>query len=326
MATMEREKKQKMKRKSYTIQEKIEWIEEASKPDMSQVTVTQEFGITPSTLDGAVVKGASKKAKRLSQGLVKELEDKLYEWFLKKWGKGLPMDKPLLRKQAETLADKMGLTGKLTFSAGWLWRWRCRYGVIFKNQRGEQQDADFAAAEKWQKEVLSGLLNVYSPDDVFDSDETELFYRGLANHGFVTAPERAKGVKGPKDRVAVLVTANMSGTAKPCLLGIGKSARPRGFHRDLSHHRVHYESSKKAWMTEQLWLKFLFKLGLSLHSHNRRILLPVDHVSSHPQGPDLTNNQMGFMPKNTTSLIQPCDAGTIKNLKGTKVHEFFDFR
>ncbi len=142
----------KKKWKSYTLLEKLQWIEEVAKPGMTKVRVAEKFGVTPSILTGALAKkeeivasvsaGSSKKAKWLSQGLVKNLEDKLYTWFLKKRSQGLNMDRPLLRKQAETMAKTMGVEDKLMFSAGWLWRWQARYGVSFKVQHGEQQDAD----------------------------------------------------------------------------------------------------------------------------------------------------------------------------------------
>ncbi len=113
---MEASKGGKKKRKSYTIKEKIECIEEMSKPGMSQVKVVPKFGIYPSMLHSTLAKkdailaaGGSKKTKRLSHGLIKELEDKLYTWFLKKRSQGLNIDRPLLRTPAENMAEKMGL-------------------------------------------------------------------------------------------------------------------------------------------------------------------------------------------------------------------------
>ncbi len=138
----------------------------------------------------------------------------------------------------------------------------------------------------------------------------------MANRGFVAASEQPKGAKVPKDHLTVLVTANMSGTEKPKLLVIGKSARPRGFPRNPSVLPVHYESTKKAWMNGKVWEKFLRLWDLSLRAQNTKILLLVDNAPSHPTVIGLTNICVEFLPKNTTSLIQPCDAGIIKNLKG----------
>jgi len=82
---MERKKAEKKTRKSYTIKEKLEWVEKASKPGMSQAQVAQKFGISPCILNRTLAKkddllpaAGSNKIKRMSHGVVKELEDELY--------------------------------------------------------------------------------------------------------------------------------------------------------------------------------------------------------------------------------------------------------
>jgi len=317
-------KKDSRVRASYTIKEKVSWIEEAAKPGVTQVQVAAKFGIKLSTLNRVLKKkeeilavgGVAQKAKNISKGKEHELEEKLYTWFLKMRSKGLNMDRPLIRKQAEKMGESMGISTSLTFSAGWLMKWRKRFGVTFKVVHGEKQDADFAASEKWLKEVLPDLLQAYSPNDVFNSDETGVFFRGMANRSMVSANEKPSGVKVAKDRLTVLVSANMSGTEKPKLLVIGKAARPRKFPKDLSILPVQYEHSKKAWMNSVIWDKFLRSWDRQMKLKGRKILLLVDNAPAHPDVPNLTNIRVEFLPKNTTSLIQPADAGIIKNLKG----------
>ena len=59
--------------------------------------------------------------------------------------------------------------------------------------------------------------------------------------------DRCIGGKKSKERMTVLVCANMSGTEKLPLLVIGKSAKPRCFKNYKVP--VDYEANKKAWMT-----------------------------------------------------------------------------
>ena len=47
---------------------------------------------------------------------------------------------------------------------------------------------------------------------------------------------------------------------------------------------------------------------------NRSILLFIDNCSSHPEV-TRSNIKLVFLPRNTTSKLQPCDAGIIQNLK-----------
>ena len=62
------------------------------------------------------------------------------------------------------------------------------------------------------------------------------------------------------------------------------------------------------------WLKTWDR---KLRISKRRILLLLDNAPVHPKTDDivLTNIRLHYMPKNTTSLIQPCDAGIINSLK-----------
>ena len=78
-----------------------------------------------------------------------------------------------------------------------------------------------------------------------------------------------------------------------------------------------YDNSKKGWMTSRIVLEWLGLLDNRMREQERHILLLVDNVSSHcrPAGTPLTNVRLEFLPKNTTSILQPLDQGIITNLK-----------
>ena len=77
-----------------------------------------------------------------------------------------------------------------------------------------------------------------------------------------------------------------------------------------------WESSKNAWMTGQIWSKYLNKWDMELCLGSQHILPLIENAPCHPEVPTLTNIKVVFLPKNTTTLIQPCDAGITCNLKG----------
>ncbi len=63
-------------------------------------------------------------------------------------------------------------------------------------------------------------------------------------------------------------------------------------------------------------MKFLMSWDQKLCLSGTKILLLLDNASSHPDiARELTHICLEFLPPNTTSLIQPCDAGNIKNFK-----------
>ena len=85
---------------------------------------------------------------------------------------------------------------------------------------------------------------------------------------------------------------------------------------------VNYYWNKTAWMQVFIWNDYLKKLDAQMRLQNRKILLLVDNAPVHIVNEDvnLTNVTIHFLPPNTTSHLQPCDAGIINSFK---VSEFF---
>ena len=70
-------------------------------------------------------------------------------------------------------------------------------------------------------------------------------------------------------------------------------------------------------MTSEIFVGWLKALDSKFRKEKRRCLLLVDNCPSHPNPVPvkLTNLDVHFLPKNTTSHTQPCDAGIIRDLK-----------
>ena len=98
-------------------------------------------------------------------------------------------------------------------------------------------------------------------------------------------------------------------------LVIEKSLKPRCFRGiDKAALPITYRTNKKAWMTSSLFKEWLERLNSKMHLQGRHILLFVDNCGAHPDI-QLTNIKMLFLPPNTTSRLQPCDAGIIAAFK-----------
>ena len=76
-----------------------------------------------------------------------------------------------------------------------------------------------------------------------------------------------------KERLTFMVTANYTGSEKSKLLVIGTSAKPRGFPQNMKHFPVNYESNKTAWMTADIWSRYLMRWDAQLRIEGRFILL-----------------------------------------------------
>lgn len=81
----------------------------------------------------------------------------------------------------------------------------------------------------WQRGRLQEILNSYEPRDVFNVDEMGLFYKELPSKTLAYRGEACTGGKRSKERITVLVGANMAGDEKLKLLVVGKSRHPRCF-------------------------------------------------------------------------------------------------
>ena len=106
--------------------------------------------------------------------------------------------------------------------------------------------------------------------------------------------------------------ANINGSDKLPLVVIGKRKRPRAFKNVTVP--VEYTANKKAWMKGALFEDWMRKLDWRMRLEGRHIALFVDNCQAHPFI-EMSNVELIILPPNTTSVLQPMDAGIIKNLK-----------
>ena len=87
------------------------------------------------------------------------------------------------------------LDSEFSPSIGWLGRWKKRMGIKFKRGHGEKNLADFEAAEQWLSTRLPELLQELQDIDIFNADETGLFYRATPDGTLCFAKEELAGSK-----------------------------------------------------------------------------------------------------------------------------------
>jgi hypothetical protein len=98
-------------------------------------------------------------------------------------------------------------------------------------------------------------------------------------------------------------------------LVIGKYAKPRCFkHINTNTLGVTYKSSSKAWMTGLLFQSWIREFDAKMAGRN--VVLLLDNAPSHvTNNLNLHNTTVRLLPPNTTSRIQPLDAGVIMSFK-----------
>jgi hypothetical protein len=135
---------------------------------------------------------------------------------------------------------------------------------------------------------------------------------------------RLAGVKGNKNRLTYVFTANADGSEKLPAFIIGKAAQPRAFQKKSGAQLgFYYWSNSKAWMTAQLYQEWIQQWDSELQVKKRKILLLQDNFSGHIVPPNLQNIQVENFEPNLTAHVQPLDQGIIRCFKGHYRAKFF---
>lgn len=112
-----------------------------------------------------------------------------------------------------------------------------------------------------------------------------------------------------------MLCTNFSGSDKLKPVLIGKSVKPRCFKNVDQSSKVQYTASKRAWMTAEIFNKWLYDFDEKLKIKGRKVLLIIDNCPAHTVKYELTSIEVLFLPKNTTGILQPMDLGIIRNFK-----------
>ena len=252
-------------------------------------------------------------------------------WFSQARSEGMPISGPVIQIQAKKFhRDIHGEDLTFFASGGWLNRFKQQHGIKQVSIRGEQRSADEEAAESYPGVLRELLLNEGpSLEQVYNCDETGLYYKMLPDKTLAQKSDDKKtlGFKQSKDRVTVLLCCNKTGNHKLMPLVIGKFGKPRCFHHiNINSLPAKYSFSKNAWMTTTIFEEWFHKEFVpSVRKHLRRnkkegkAILLMDHCPAHPGIDSLTSTDKKiravFLPKNTTSKIQPLDQGIIAAFK-----------
>ena len=167
-------------------------------------------------------------------------------WIGQARSQNVPLSGPILMEKADSLAKKLGYS-EFKCSSEWLEQFKGRHGLTFKKIVGESGTVSSAMTQEWISTSLPALLSEFKPEDIYNADETGLFYKCLPEKTFAMKGDTCKGGKLSKERLTVLVAANMTGSDKLPLLAIGKFAKPRCF-KGIQTLPVQYEANQKGWM------------------------------------------------------------------------------
>ncbi|XP_065783058.1 tigger transposable element-derived protein 1-like isoform X1 [Muntiacus reevesi] len=276
----------------------------------------------------AATPGCSTQLTRCRGALMGRMERLLSLWIEEQ---NLPVSTLLIQDQARRLFAQLqreqGGGGRAeTFGAsnGWFARFKVRHKVLLT---AEPAVADAQAAARYAA-VLRAVLEegCYSPRQVFNVDETGLFWKRLPERMLLALEGTAgPGPKASKDHLTLLLGGNAAGDFKLKPLLVYPSENPRAL-RGCSKASlpVVWRSSRNDWLTPaifQEWFTSCFCPAVesycASHGLPHRALLLLDGAPCHlvHLGGLSAHVRVEFLPKNTSTLIQPMSQGVITAFK-----------
>ncbi|XP_045107142.1 tigger transposable element-derived protein 1-like [Portunus trituberculatus] len=331
----------KMQRKSLTLAKKMEIL---SRYDQGQKTsiISHALGLGESTLghvrdnaakiQATVEAGSSRTLQRVAysrSSAMERMEKMLATWIQHQNKTSIPVSSAIIQEKAKSLINDIEGNDRANTSfqasSGWFAKFKLRHGFHNIKMTGEAASADTESAKKFP-EMLKKTLEEgqYSSKQVFNVDETSLYWKMPARTYIAQEEKTAPGFKASKDRLTLLLGTNAEGDCRLKPVLIYHSQNPRALKRyDRAFLPVHWYANKKGWMTGKIFSDYYKnKLHSELKAYCNKegipfkILLLVDIAPSHPASlENLSNIKLAFLPPNTTSLLQPCDQGLIQMFK-----------
>ena len=198
-----------------------------------------------------------------------------------------------------------------TFGQSFVDKFKARYQFRGLRVNGERASVNEKETEEKMLVIRDKIIkSLAGPEDIWNWDETGLFYRSTPTMTLARKGDDGAGAKGDKLRITLLLCVNGDGTKKEMVL-IGKSAKPRGTSPEYWESKgIKYYNNNKAWMNAKIFMELIQYFDSKL---TRPTVLLLDNFSGHIkdlQDVILNHMEIIFLPANTTSKTQPLDAGT----------------
>ncbi|KAI1001598.1 hypothetical protein K3495_g6605 [Podosphaera aphanis] len=199
----------------------IQWAEEAFDLTVSQTTISNLLADSKCISQRGLVDGC-KRNRAIYQGRI-------------------PITGDIIKTKAACFMTALYPDQELSkeiasgWSNGWIAGFKPRHNIKEYKTYGERGSTDFSSIERLRPEIRDMLSN-YAPADVYNMDETRLFYRAQQDRSLAT--QLLMGSKSDKERLSIVICTNENGTDKLPLWVIGSAKQPRDHRRNHGGNRA----------------------------------------------------------------------------------------
>ncbi|XP_038067340.1 uncharacterized protein LOC119737221 isoform X2 [Patiria miniata] len=293
------------------IANKVNLIEEVENCGTKNRTdIAAEWGISISELNGIMRKKGMVMEQFRKQCLIqaRQVEEAVLMWCKAAQAMNILVTRQILEEKAKSLAKKLGFPN-FTVSDGWLDLFKARNNVSFnvvaragaaglsderKALSSTSQLRVHQMVKDWLTTDLSPLLVVYKPSNIFNANETGIFYRLLPDRLLAFKGKACNGGERSEERLTAMVCANMDGSEKLPLLVIGNTKKPQCLANVKSLPTL-YEANKTAWMTSDIFEAWARNIDKMCQKKNRKIAIVIDSCPAHPHITGLKSVTLVFL-------------------------------
>ncbi|XP_067930250.1 tigger transposable element-derived protein 1-like [Watersipora subatra] len=330
------------------------------------VNIAKEYGRNQSTIGTIIKNRKAIKASKASKGTTilasqrtsinDEMERLLLLWIKEKEIAGDTINQPVISHKAMALFDDLveaqrngedeGSAQKtppnFKASHGWYERFKRRTGIRPAIRHEEAASSAKKEVDNFVKKFGKLISDEgYMPQQVFNCDETGLFWKKMPHHTSITAKEqKISDHKSMNERLTLAFCANASGDLKirPLLVCHSKNSSAfKALNIRKGRLSVFRKSNRKVMVTKTIfieWVNVCFgpavKKYLEKNDLPLKCLLVLDNAPAHP--PDLEDSihvdfsfiKVLYLPSNTTPPLQPMEQQVIANFK--KFYKKYLFR
>ena len=111
----------------------------------------------------------------------------------------IPVSGRMIQEETLQIASKLSVA-EFTASNGWLEKWKNRHNVKQFSVAGENGQVNAETLESWA-ERLPEIVKGYELKDIWNADETGLFWRALPDKSLSVSKGRCKGGKCAKQQI-----------------------------------------------------------------------------------------------------------------------------
>lgn len=311
----------KQKNPSLTNRDLVTWVLGEYKCKVHEATVSRLLKKSYALTN--VITGSSMK--RLRDPYCPAVEEALHRWFLAAMEAKLSISDDILTEKAKQLHAHLLITNPgqkdCKFSSGWSTGFKKRYSIKFRVLHGEANSVEVTEDVLNQMEALKAKCSMYEKRDIYNMDETGLFFKLQPNK---TLSDRViAGQTKDKTRITVGLCSNADGSVKLPPMIINHFKNPRCFSSRRiklpNNLGITWYANKTAWMNQHVfqdWVRRFEEIQANLG--RSKVILIVDNCPGHLLGPlkkELKITTVLFLPANTTARFQPMDAGIIQSFK-----------